>query len=343
LERYARLDQAGFGAGRSFMTFKGAFQMARTIDGITGQFDFWRKAQMPAPLPVSDVTRVVIGCGTSYNLALGVAAAMCAAGHKAIGVPAGEWFDRPEAYLPKGAKAEIIALSRSGTTTETVRAAQASRARGQHVTGISCAPDTALEAASDTAIVYDTHPSEGIVMTSSASLMLLAGYAMAGLVVDDDLAKQAEALLGAMQSADIAPFHARDHIVFLGGGAHYGVMLEGGLKLMEMAITATQTFHPGEYRHGPISLIDEGSAVVMLYHNDTAEADAELVREVQDKGAFVIGIGGPGDVSLPVTATGDLAGAEALPALQLLGELHASSKDIDTTAPRHLSKVVVLA
>lgn len=317
--------------------------MALTIDGITGQFDYWRKAQMPAALPASDAMRVVIGCGTSYNLALAVASALCAAGRRAIGVPAGEWFDRPDAYLPKGVDANIIALSRSGTTTETVRAAQASRERGLHVTGISCAPDTALEAASDIAIVYDTHPSEGIVMTSSASLMLLAGYALAGLKVDDALTMQAEALLDAMHAADTASFHARDHIVFLGGGAHYGVMLEGGLKLMEMAITATQTFHPGEYRHGPISLIDEGSAVVMLYHSDTAKADAELTREVQDKGAFVIGIGGPGDVTLPVVARGDLAGAEALPALQLLGERHAQSKDIDTTAPRHLSKVVVLA
>ncbi|MEP3294905.1 MAG: SIS domain-containing protein [Pseudoruegeria sp.] len=317
--------------------------MSQTIDGIVGQFDYWRKAKMPAPLPASKMTRVVIGCGTSYNLALAVASALCAAGHQAIAVPAGEWFDRPNTYLPNNTPAEIIALSRSGTTTETVRAAAASRERGLHVIGISCAPDTALEAASDTAIVFDTHPAEGIVMTSSASLMLLAGYAMAGLKVDDALFNQAQALLDAMKAADTSPFHARNHIVFLGGGAHYGVMLEGGLKLMEMAITATQTFHPGEYRHGPISLIDEGSAVVMLYHSHSAEADGELVRELQDKGAFVIGIGGPGDVELPVGATGDLVGAEALPALQLLGELNAASKGIDTTAPRHLSKVVVLA
>lgn len=317
--------------------------MTLTINGIAGQFDYWRKAQMPAPLPVSDAVRVVIGCGTSYNLALAVAAALSAAGHKAIGVPAGEWFDRPDAYLPANTPTEVIALSRSGTTTETVRAANASRARGLHVTGVSCAPDTALQAASDRAIVFDTHPDEGIVMTASASLMLMAGYAMAGLAVDDDLATQAAAMLDAMTRTDTAAFHARNHIVFLGGGAHYGVMLEGGLKLMEMAITATQTFHPGEYRHGPISLVDDGSAVVMLYHSETAAADAGLVAEVQDKGAFVIGIGGPGDISLPVTSTGDLAGIEALPALQMLGEKHAASKGIDTTAPRHLSKVVVLS
>ena len=316
--------------------------MSSTLSGITGQFDYWRKAQMPAALPASDAIRIVIGCGTSYNLALAVASALSAAGHTAMAVPAGEWFDRREAYLPDGAPAEIIALSRSGTTTETVRAATASRALGLHVTSVSCAPGTVLETASDIAIVFDTHPDEGIVMTSSASLMLLAGYAMAGLKVDGALADQAGVLLASMQAADTTIFHSRSHVVFLGGGAHYGIMLEGGLKLMEMAIAATQTFHPGEYRHGPISLIDEGSAVVMLYHSDTAKADADLVNEIQAKGAFVLGIGGPGDISLPVKAIGDLVGAEALPALQFLGERHAQSKGIDTTAPRHLSKVVVL-
>ncbi|WP_380058304.1 SIS domain-containing protein [Falsihalocynthiibacter sp. SS001] len=317
--------------------------MTATLNSITGQFPFWRDAQMPAPLPTSDKTRVVVGCGTSYNLALSVAAALTAAGHRAIGVPAGEWFDRPEAYMPADAPVEVIALSRSGTTTETVRAAEASRARGVHVIGISCAPNSELEAASDTACVFDTHPEEGIVMTASASLMLLAGFALAGLSVDGALADRAEAALAALEASDTSEFHARNHVVFLGGGAHYGVALEGALKLMEMSICATQGFHPGEYRHGPVSLIDDGSAVVMLYHSETAAAEAELVKELQDKGAFVLGLGGPGDITIPLASDGDLAGAEALPALQLLGERHAVARGLDSTAPRHLTKVVVLS
>lgn len=223
-----------------------------------------------------------------------------------------------------------------------MQAAERSRAAGDHVTGITCDTGTPLQSSSDTAIVFDTHPAEGIVMTASASLMLLAGFALAGIdtapVID-----RAETLLKALHATDTAPFHARDHIVFLGGGIHYGIALEGALKLMEMAICPTQTFHPGEYRHGPVSLIDEGSAVVMLYHSDTAAAEATLTRELQDKGAFVVGFGGPGDISLPVATSGDLAGAEMLPALQLLGERHAASRGKDTTAPRHLTKVVVLA
>ena len=315
--------------------------MTATLRSISGQFPYWRSARMPAPLQDPSRLRVVIGCGTSYNLALSVAAAMNVAGYRAIGVPAGEWLARPQAYTQE-AGVEIVALSRSGETTETVQAAAASRARGLRVIGITCAPGSGLSAASDQAIEFATHPEEGIVMTASASLMLLAGYALAGLPVGGEVATRAGALLDRFAAVPIDAYAQRRHFVFLGGGAQYGVALEGALKLQEMALCFTQGFHPGEYRHGPVSLLDAATAIVMLYSADTAGHEAVLAAELQAKGAWVLGLGGPGDVSLPVASEGALAGAEVLPVLQMLGECYAQAKGIDTTAPRHLTKVVVL-
>ena len=311
--------------------------MNATLTGILGQFDYWRRARMPDAL--TGGTYAVLGCGTSYNLALSIAAALNGRGLRALAVPAGEWLVRAGDYLP--GDVGVIALSRSGETTETVAAAQASRARGLHVTGITCAPGSALSGASDRVIEFDTHPAEGVVMTASASLMLLAGYALAGFS-DAGLAARADALLKAFDAVPVAGYAGRRHFVFLGGGSQYGVALEGALKLQEMALCFTQAFHPGEYRHGPVSLVDDGTAVVMLYHPDTAADEAALVGELQAKGAFVIGLGGPGDVSLAVGSGAPLRGAEVLPTLQLLGERYAVAKGIDTTAPRHLTKVVVL-
>lgn len=179
-------------------------------------------------------------------------------------------------------------------------------------------------------------------MTSSASLMLLAGYALAGLSVDQAIAKRAEDLMARFAEVPVSAYAGRSHFVFLGGGANYGIALEGALKLQEMAITYTQGFHPGEYRHGPVSLVDERTAVVMLYQKGTRDEEAALVAELQAKGAWVLGIGGPGDVSLEVDSTGELVGAEVLPTLQLLGENYAAAHGIDTTRPRHLTKVVML-
>lgn len=313
--------------------------MTAVMRSILEQFPFWAAARWPDPLEASGPLTVVTGCGTSYNLALSIAAAMNGRGIAALAVPAGELVLRPGAYV--SGPMRVVALSRSGTTTETVEAARISRARGHQVIGISCAPDTPLQAHSDVAHVFDTHPEEGIVMIASASLMLLAGYALAGLEVAP-LAGQAEALLKAMAAVPVADYAGRAPFVFLGGGAQYGVALEGALKLTEMAISQTQAFHPGEYRHGPISMIDAQAAVALLYHDDTRAEEAALCAELQAKGAWVLGFGGPGDVSLPVAAKGDLAGGEILPALQLLGENFASAKGVDTSAPRHLTKVVLL-
>jgi glucosamine--fructose-6-phosphate aminotransferase (isomerizing) len=98
-----------------------------------------------------------------------------------------------------------------------------------------------------------------------------------------------------------------------------------------------------EYRHGPISLIDDGSLVVMLYSEDTLAEESRLAVEIQEKGGKVIGLGGPGDISIPVKGSGLARIPEMLPALQIFGERIAESKKIDTTAPRHLTKVVVLS
>lgn len=318
--------------------------MTPTERGIIEQFKYWNDAAMPAKLDNAGRMIVVVGCGTSYNLALTIASGFCEQGYSAIAVPAGEWVLRPQNYVPQSAQenVQVIALSRSGTTTETVRAAQASQAAGQHVIGITCDPGSALCVVSDVAIEFVTHPDEGIVMTSSASLMLLAGFALAGLKIDTALAVQAENTLQAIDAIAVTEYAKRTHFVFLGGGPNYGIALEGALKLQEMAICFTQGFHPGEYRHGPVSLVDEHTAAVIIYHPDTAAHEAKLAAELQDKGAFVIGMGGPGTVSIPMSASASLVAVEVLPALQLLGERYAAARGIDTQTPRHLTKVVVL-
>ena len=135
----------------------------------------------------------------------------------------------------------------------------------------------------------------------------------------------------------------RTKFVTLGSGAYYGIACEGALKLQEMSISVSQPFHTMEYRHGPISLADRNMLAILLYGEDAAEEDAKLAAELQSTGACVIGLGGPGDLTLPLTTRGLQRTLEMLPALQILGERIALSKNIDSTAPRNLTKVVRLA
>ena len=307
--------------------------MTETV--IRDQFPFWRDAlAMEVPALRAGVI-VVTGCGTSYYLAQSLACAYNAAGQRAIAVPGAEWARRPESYLADPGDCLVLGLSRSGTTTETVQAIEVSRSRGWATFGLSCGEGSTILQAAERGLYVPTDAREGIVMSVSASLMVLAGLRLGGVVVPQAVVGEAEAALGAAAAA-AAVLRGGRHFVYLGAGANYGIATEGCLKLQEMSLSYSQSFHPMEYRHGPVSLIDERSVVVMIYSADTAPEEARLVAELQAKGAKVIGFGGAGDVRIAAT------GLACLPALQMLGEMVALQKGINSEAPRHLTKVVVL-
>ena len=309
---------------------------------IREQFPFWAGAPHPAPMP-ADGDTVVVGCGTSFYLAEIVARAFNLMGRSAIAVPGGEWARRRRAYKVGDAGVTVIALSRSGESSETVQAVATSRAAGLQTIAVTCEPESSIVQAAAAIIVAATHPDEGIVMTSSASLMLLVGLRLAGVAVEAErIAAQAAALLDRLDSELVRAIGGRSHFVYLGAGPMHGLAQEGALKLQEMSLSVSQAFHTMEYRHGPISLVDPTTVVVMLYSPETRDEEAAVAAELRAKGAFVIGFGGPGDVTLAVDHDPIVRTLEILPALQILGERVAEARGIDTTAPRHLSKVVIL-
>ena len=73
------------------------------------------------------------------------------------------------------------------------------------------------------------------------------------------------------------------------------------------------------------------------------EEESILAKDLMAKGARVLGLGGPGTVSLCVKEGADVRPLIVLPVLQLFGEYVARSKGLDTLAPRHLTKVVTIA
>ncbi len=313
-----------------------------TERSIFEQFEFWEALPKFVERAEPGKSYAVIGCGTSFNLSQSIAAHINANGAQAVAVPGHEWTIRPELYAP--GKVEVIVVSRSGESSEAVTAAQASQARGLHVTAIGCEPQSTLVRMADTALVAPTHPAEGIVMTASASLMLLLGMQFAGIAIDrQTIAANAQTALNNLAELSLTTIENRKNLVFLGGGSLYGIAAEGGLKVQEMSCSITQVYHPLEYRHGPISLVDQSVVAIMLYTQDDSDAETKLAGEVRELGAGLIGIGGPGDVSIPVAASDETRGAVILPALQLLGERVAQMKGLDTSAPRHLNKVVKIS
>lgn len=309
---------------------------------IFEQFPFWTGA-LSIDLPKVTASKVVVvGCGTSFYLAQTIAAAFNLNSRNALAVPGAEWSRRRGAYLADQSDVCVIALSRSGESTETVQAVEVSRAAGLPTIALTCEKTSSITRAAETVVYLQTHAEEGIVMTSSASLMLIAGLRMAGVALGSSVIEAAKSGLAAMDSAIGDLIKGRSHFVYLGAGPLYGMATEGSLKLQEMSISYSQSFHPMEYRHGPISLVDDQTLAVMLYSADTRDEEAKVVDDIKVKGAVIVGLGGPGDLSIPAEAKGLAQTLAVLPALQIIGERVAEAKNIDTTAPRHLNKVVVL-
>ncbi len=311
---------------------------------IREQFPLWAEAPVPPAVPAEGADYAIVGCGTSYYLAQTVAAAFNLSGRQAVAVPGAEWARRRRAYRVDERATTVVALSRSGESSETVQAVEVSRAAGLKTIAVTCEPDSSIVRAAETAILARTHPDEGIVMTSSASLMLIVGLRLAGVPVDAErAATAAEAALGQIDAALPEALEGRSHFVYLGAGPLYGLAQEGALKLQEMSLSSSQAFHTMEYRHGPVSLVDAATLAVLLYSSDTRDEEARVAAELRAKGALVIGFGGPGQVDVEVGDDPLARALVALPALQILGERVAERRGLDTAAPRHLSKVVILA
>jgi len=317
--------------------------MNATERGIREQFPLWDRVALVDARPTPDRMQIVVGCGTSVHIADAIACALNAGGALARAVSGNEWTRRRQDYAPSDTPVEVIALSRSGESTETVAAARASRQAGVPVLGITCADGSALCAESDRVIYAETHAEEGIVMTASASLMLLVGLRYAGVAIGPDTTRAADSVLHDGESALPGLIDGRTHFVFLGGGAFYGVAREAALKMQEMSLSQSEAHHPLEYRHGPISLVDDRSLVVLLYHPQTREEESVLAADLMAKGAKVLGLGGPGTVSLPVGGDTGAGPLVCLPLLQMLGEVVARARGLDTLAPRHLTKVVTVS
>ena len=147
---------------------------ARVDAEIASQPDCWERAIESAGkhadvLPAAGARVAVIGCGTSLHIAAAYAAARESAG---AGVT--DAFPASEAFLDRGYDA-IIALSRSGTTTEVLRALEEAprAARRLAVTADADAPVSELV---DDIVSLDYADEQAVVQTrfATSALVLLA-------------------------------------------------------------------------------------------------------------------------------------------------------------------------
>jgi glutamine---fructose-6-phosphate transaminase (isomerizing) len=301
-------------------------------------------------------------CGSPYYLGLANATLWRELlGLHVTVVPSSEIMLFPETVLPTAGRPVLLIASRSGETTETVRAAEtfAERFPG-HTILIGCRSESRMGRLADLAIVIPEGNEVVIPQTRSFSSMYLAAQYLVALLDDDaelaDALRRVPDLLPGLldrwepvvQRAAEADW---DSAVFLGGGPLYGVAVEATLKLTEMSLSSAVAYHTLEVRHGPRSVIDERTLVVGLGSLRGAPYERQVLAELAEETPHVLAFT-PGDgwdlselaaeIPLGGRIPDHALGLLYLPLLQLLAYHRALHKGVNPDESRNLTSYIEL-
>jgi glucosamine--fructose-6-phosphate aminotransferase (isomerizing) len=306
-----------------------------------------------------------VGCGSSYYLSRLIAALWTKYLYiPATGVPASELLFAPEETLRRIGAEQVVLMSRSGETTEILRAAEMLREhKSLQTLAVTCNPSSQLQKLCTHTFELHWADERSTVMTRSFTAILLAFQRLGLQFVNDQqlstsldlLPRKGREWLGA-NARKIQEFAGRrkfSDYVFLGQGVHYWLAQEAGLKVTEMSSSYAQVYHSMEFRHGPRS-IAAPQTLITFYTSDAArDEEITLAHELKELGAAIcvivshageelekhfdlvvdLGLDAPEFARYAVTA---------IPA-HLMGTAIGLRKGLNPDAPKNLTRAVVLS
>jgi glucosamine--fructose-6-phosphate aminotransferase (isomerizing) len=258
----------------------------------------------------------------------------------------------------------ILAISQSGETADVLEAVRIARDRGAKVFSIVNVPGSTLTRLSDEYVFIQAGPEVGVAATKTFTAQVASLYVISSLISDptssEDLREKLLSISNSIlkdmgrvdeESRKIAGLlKSREHVFFLGRGVNYPTALEGALKLKEISYIHAEGYAAGEYKHGPLALIEEGVPVIALIPKERNLINKIIynLMEVKARGSFTVTIQPP-DVSLPsdrrlvVDVEDELTSPliYAIP-LQLIAYYTALELGRNPDKPRNLAKSVTV-
>jgi glucosamine--fructose-6-phosphate aminotransferase (isomerizing) len=305
-----------------------------------------------------------VGCGTSFYLAEAAAISWTLlTGQTARPVPASEILLYPKLFEGPAAKAQAIVISRSGRTSEAIRAANVLRKELRIPTaGITCAEHSELERACDISLVLCAADENSTVMTRSFTSMLLALQVLAARRAGstqfaDALTAMARQFSGAIagiaerMEAFVAQHSFADY-VFLGQGPFHGIAREAALKVMEMSCSYSQFFHALEFRHGPKAIVSPATCLTFFLSDTAQKTESEVLAEMKELGGIIVAVCNRADaetrknadLTIEMNFTGNELAllAPYIVPCQLMGFFTGLRKGLNPDQPKNLTRVVIL-
>ena len=267
----------------------------------------------------------------------------------------------------------VIIISQSGETADTKAALEEAKRANATILSIVNVVGSSIATLSDNVLYTWAGPEISVATTKAYSTQLIMMYLIAihiGLELGKITGQEADAMLKEIETLpdkiqqildkkdDIAHFAQRyaylKDAYFIGRNIDYAVSLEASLKLKETSYIHSDAYAAGELKHGPISLIEDGTLVIGLACNKRLMSKTiSNIEEVKARGAEVMLVVSedvadelPKDnidriLTVPVTDELFSASLEVIP-MQLLAYYIAKARECDVDKPRNLAKSVTV-
>lgn len=256
-------------------------------------------------------------------------------------------------------KTLVIAISQSGETADTKKCVNIANDMGVDTLGIVNVKGSSIARICKHAIYTLAGPEIAVATTKAylaqiTTLILLAVKNSKEKINTEDLQKlpyYIETLINKDYTSLANMLYTKDDIYFIGRGIDYALCMEGSLKLKEISYIHSEAYAAGELKHGTISLISEGTPVIVVATSDELYLKTiSNAKEVKARGAYVILVTdkevineGVYDelISIP-KVTEELRPILTIIPLQLISYEVAKLKGNDIDKPKNLAKSVTV-
>ena len=312
----------------------------------------------------------VIACGTAYHAGMVAKYAIEKWAKIPVDVEIASEYRYRDPIVDKDSL--VVAISQSGETMDLLMAVRHAKAAGARVLAVCNTNSSTIPRESD-AVLYTHAGPEIAVASTKAFLTQIVAIYLIGLKLGQvrgelsdlqvkslyhemlELPGQVEQILETVEPLRelTRKFVKNNTVLFLGRGIEYPIALEGALKLKELAYIHAEGFAGGELKHGPIALIEEGTAVIaILPTKDEHALDEKMlsnIQEVKARGARVIVIAPEGAevigaehiIRIPVASALFQPVLATVP-LQVFAYEIAVARGTDVDQPRNLAKSVTV-
>lgn len=264
-----------------------------------------------------------------------------------------------------------IIISQSGETADTLAALREAKKRGARTVAVVNVVSSSAAREADGVLYTWAGPEIAVATTKAYSAQLAAMYliavraATARGTMTEEQAKEFCAEVRALPAliekvlecdervkALAQKYCDKENVFFIGRGVDYAAVQEGSLKLKEISYVHSEAYAGGELKHGPISLIEDGTLVVALACTPVLyEKTISNIQAVKARGAQVLLVTN-GDFAADGEVCDDIvwiprcdpalsASLSILP-LQLLSYYIGVFRGCDIDKPRNLAKSVTV-